>query len=113
MRGRLLLLPAALALISAAPPAVDPRTINGDWPPARFTRDTAIRVRFVLTQDEMDALCGRVAVAGKVRVGCERRDLGGKYLVLPHPLAIDAINFRLVTAHELGHANGWNATHDN
>jgi hypothetical protein len=110
--GRLLALPLAFALISAT----DPRTSNGDWPPDRFTRDTTIRVHFVTTQDELDALCG-AASEGHTRAGCERSDLFGKMIVLPHPLgraeSASPAWFRRVVAHELAHANGWNATHDN
>jgi hypothetical protein len=107
---RLALLPAAVALISATPAEVDPRTISDAWPPAHYTASTAVRVIFVTSQDELDNMCGK-APAGKTKGGCTGHDAFGDVIVAPHPALTDAAIFRLVVAHELAHANGWPATH--
>ena len=107
---RLLLLPVALAVMSATTP-VDPRTISDAWPPPRYTTDTALRVIFATSLAEIAEICGP-APEGKIKGGCAGHDAFGTIIVVPHPALVDPSDFRLIVAHELAHANGWPETHD-
>jgi hypothetical protein len=104
-----------LALLGLAAATVDPRTISDAWPPERYTTDTAVRVLFVTSQEELDAICGPSPVSGRTKSGCTGHDAFGPLIVVPHPGRIgakDADAFRLIVAHELAHVNGWPGTHD-
>jgi hypothetical protein len=92
--------------------ATDPR-INDQWAPAKFDRETYVRVHFVMTFGQIDAICGKAPLPYQ-RAGCVRSDALGKFIVLPHPsIVTNRPIYGQMVAHELGHVNGWSATHDN
>lgn len=83
--------------------ALNSTYISSSEPPARYRAAPKgyIKVRF--GRAAIDEYCGRPP-CGRVFLGCTRGDL----MVLPDP---DNPDFARITRHELGHFNGWPATH--
>jgi hypothetical protein len=116
-----LLIPAPVAPAQApttcsAPVAVPPSvtTPNSTYysdslPPARFRGDNSIKVRFS-DQAGVDAVCGK-APCNMVTLACTsvRRP---QLMTLPNPCRYPTSDgYAQLVCHELGHLNGWPATH--
>ena len=75
-------------------------------PPARYRGNARATVRFS-SQDEIVDLCGRPP-CGLVVLACQQH----KQLVMPNPCTYGAADkYAKLLCHELGHLNGWPATH--
>jgi hypothetical protein len=80
--------------------------VSSTEPPRRFARPPKGYVKTVFGRQNIDEFCGRPP-CGNVFLGCTRGDL----LVLPDPFTTSDEEFARVARHELGHFNGWPATH--
>jgi hypothetical protein len=112
MRGSLLLLPAAFALISATNAPVPLRSSDGydalfstATPPFRFQGDAVMKIHFV-HDVTADNACGK-AGHDAVFVACNR----GSSIFMPNPCGIDETYAKRL-CHELGHKNRWGAYHE-
>jgi hypothetical protein len=84
-------------------------TLNNDTPPVKFQKNA---VALVVTVDDTNKACG-TAPKGWRYIGCEFVKDGQPTILLPNPCQYDTEFYAHLLCHELGHANGWNATHDN
>lgn len=78
-------------------------------PPIRYRGDRSFQVQFV-APEEIERACGlTMPICGYKMMACRR----GNKLILPNPCAGNAIlePYGMLACHELGHANGWPATH--
>lgn len=99
-RPALALALAALSVSACAGAAFAPA------PPARFRQDGQVALQLV-GPDHVAATCEAMGAPPGARA-CERAGL----IVFPNPCAwANASDLRDLLCHELGHANGWPATH--
>ena len=75
-------------------------------PPARFAHVPNVKLQVRFGQAAIDELCGRPP-CGMRFLGCSR----GPQMALPDPYSMDSAQFAKIVRHELGHVNGWPATH--
>jgi hypothetical protein len=80
--------------------------VSDSEPPQRFAHVPAAELRVRFGQGSIDAICG-VPPCGKVFLGCQQ----GAVIVLPDPFRMSDAEFSRIVRHELGHRNGWPATH--
>jgi hypothetical protein len=80
--------------------------ISHGEPPKRYGYPPTYVVRVAFGRANIDAICGRPP-CGNVFLGCNR----GGVMVLPDPFATDSEEFARIARHELGHVNGWPASH--
>lgn len=113
MKGLLLsaaLLASFVAADGKATDARDPRTISDGSAPARFQGDNAAVVYFINTKD-LQTMCGGDAPEGYYYAGCSGTRDGVPVIALPNPCQFDNEPYAHIACHELGHRNGWPATH--
>ena len=108
---RLLLKALAIAsvsfLLSAASP-IDQPLINSGYPPVRYHKDDFALVAFT---SDVEAICGKGAPGYRI-IACaysERR-----VVIMPNPCSMEFTGeqFARIMCHEMGHIQGWPATHD-
>lgn len=96
--------------IPAPPPNAPPKSsyVSTDLPPSRFRDGADILVQFRnplevdrLRRGDSPPVCGMV-IRGCVKDG---------RMILPNPNHLAAADFHRITAHELGHVNGWPPWH--
>lgn len=100
------------------PPAEDdyvPRRVNpvdNGLPPVRFRgAPPHILVNFAYPS-EIARLCGYQDRRDVVVEGCTRMAEGRTpVMILPHPSKVDPRDFARISAHEIGHVNGWPGNH--
>lgn len=83
------------------------------WPPDRFKGNAIVKVRFADPRDINGPFCGK-APAGMVTEACTffDKDSGEWIVTLPNPNGFPkSDDYARLVAHEIGHANGWPATH--
>lgn len=106
MRRRALVLAALIGLAACGAPTVGSFQ---QQPPDRYRADGLVAVQFV-DPDQIPALCaaGQDLGAGKVIGACVK----GLFMILPNPCAWpNDSDYRQIACHELGHRNGWPASH--
>lgn len=106
---------APLAATCSAPVPVPPSITtphstyyNDGSPPVRFAHVPNHAIKMAFGQKSIDSLCGRPP-CGMVFVACTSDD--GTTMALPDPFTTDPQSFVATLRHELGHVNGWPATH--
>ena len=118
----LLTLIVPLPLMSAAAqapercqaPLVVPKTVtvpsstyyNDGEPPKRFAHAPKVALKVTFGDEAIAELCGRPA-CGYVFEGCT----DGDRMALPDPFKTTPETFARIVRHEIGHQNGWPATH--
>lgn len=90
---------------------------NNDLPPVKYQHNPAPSVIVIVDDTNTEEACG-VAAEGWRLVACEREtDTGVPVIMIDNPCnypeAQDVYSFAHRMCHEFGHANGWNATHNN
>jgi hypothetical protein len=78
---------------------------NGE-PPARFAHIPNVVLHIRYGQQAINDLCGRPP-CGMMFLGCT----SGTNMALPDPFSMDGEQFARIVRHEIGHLNGWPATH--
>jgi hypothetical protein len=96
---------AAIAVLASAP------TMFTDvWPPGAFQKDTTVTVEFA-GQNAIERTCHPLFGAppkGMITRACHT----GRRLVMPNPCTFPRDDeYARLLCHELGHANGWPASH--
>jgi hypothetical protein len=75
-------------------------------PPERFRANAQVTIQFA-GQDTIDKICGK-APCNLITLGCQTP----KKIILPNPCKYGSKDaFAELACHELGHLNGWPATH--
>lgn len=89
---------------------------NDSLPPEKFQHNAKPVLLVSVYNTNDDSTCGK-APAGYVTLGCEMTVKGIPVVVMPNPCtypeASDEFSYAHLLCHELGHANGWNADHNN
>lgn len=89
---------------------------NNDLPPVKFQHNAVPVVLVTVYNTNDDSTCGK-AGPGYVTQGCETTVKGAPVITVPNPCtypeASDEYSYAHLLCHEMGHANGWNAAHDN
>jgi hypothetical protein len=107
---------ACLAMlgVSASDPPLPPNAppgatyVSSSWPPQRFQGDN---VAVVIFTSHVDQFCGKAQPPYTI-LACETTQNGAPVIVLPNPnMAPQDDPYARLTAHELGHLNGWPAWH--
>jgi len=75
-------------------------------PPERFRHGPQITLKIQFGREAIDKLCGKPP-CNMFFAACTR----GDQMALPDPFTTDPAVFAHVLQHELGHVNGWPATH--
>ena len=108
------MLPVHLALISAlagALAAAGPASLYSDsTPPVRYRRDTTVQLQ-VTDQEGIEQACHPVFGPPPAGMKTDACEIDGR-IVAPNPCRFpDSDAYAHLLCHELGHANGWPATH--
>ena len=108
--------PATIGDTTCSAPVAVPATIttpnatyySDSEPPVRFRKSGSVTVQFT-TQAGINSICGK-APCNMVTLGC--LETGPARMILPNPCSYPASDdYAELVCHELGHLNGWPATH--
>jgi hypothetical protein len=92
-------------------------TYNNDLPPVKYQDNPPPSVVIIVDKTNSEKACG-VASEGWTLVACEWKTKEGVPVIMidnpcKYPEAKDVYTFAHRMCHEFGHANGWNAKHNN
>jgi hypothetical protein len=90
---------------------------SNDLPPEKYQGNPPPSVIIIVDNTNSKNTCG-VAQPGWRLMACEFNKKGTPVLLMPNPCIYpeaqkDPYSYAHLLCHEFGHANGWNATHDN
>lgn len=89
---------------------------SNDLPPVKFQGNAPPTVIQTVDDTNTKKTCG-VAKTGWRFMACEYDKQGVPVILMPNPCsypeAIDENSYAHLLCHEFGHANGWNADHNN
>ena len=98
------LLAAAAAALSA------PSYYTDQTPPERFRRDTTVRLQ-ITGQDGINQACHKAFGPPPPGMKTDACEIDGR-VIAPNPCAFPASDaYARLLCHEIGHANGWPASH--
>jgi hypothetical protein len=104
------MLKAALFALAAGALAPHSTLYSDGTPPARFQSDSAAIILFV-SGDGVEQLCGK-SPPGLRTMACTKTPPDKPPLmVMPNPCLVEYDYYAHLLCHELGHVNGWPATH--
>lgn len=92
-------------------------TYDDSLPPLKYQGNPPASVMIIVDDTNTKETCG-VAQPGWRLLACEFDTKEGvPVIMMPNPCnypeAVDENSYAHLLCHEFGHANGWNATHDN
>lgn len=113
MRPRVLLVrvPSVfLTLLAAAAIAAAPSYYSNQIPPQRFQHDTAVQLQ-LSGQNGIDRACHKAFGAPPAGMKTDACEIDGRVFA-PNPCAFPQSDaYARLLCHEIGHANGWPASH--
>ena len=98
---------AAFALLASAPGS----TLYSDGtPPIRFQGEA---IQIVIYANDISQYCGKSANPNYIILACTKQaDNGAPVTILPNPCIFESVDdYAHLACHEMGHVNGWPATH--
>lgn len=99
-----------VALLAAAAAASAPSYYSNQLPPPRFQRDTSVQLQ-VAGQEAINRQCHKAFGAPPAGMKTDACEIDGR-VIAPNPCSFPASEtYARLLCHELGHANGWPASH--
>jgi hypothetical protein len=98
-----------LAAAAAAAAASHPSYYTNQSPPQRFQRDTTVQLQ-ITGQDGIDRACHKAFGAPPPGMKTDACEIDGR-VIAPNPCSFPADPYARLLCHEIGHANGWPASH--
>lgn len=96
---------AAAAVLSS-----HPSYYSNQIPPARYQGDTTVQLQ-ITNQSGIDQVCHKAFGAPPAGMKTDACEIDGR-VIAPNPCAFAATDpYAKLLCHEIGHANGWPASH--